>query len=203
MKQPSKRFLWILLPTAALLSACSGTPFTDQDFIAKIFPNGYWDFLIQLIAFILLLIIVFFLGYKPVRNMLKKRQENIAKMIEDTESDQAIAHQAAMQSEETIAEGRAEAERILASAREQAEYEREQILHTAALEADAKRRKADEDIEAAKRASVEATRKEIVDVAILASETLLKREVGDADNKRLVADFVAELNDDTDGERNG
>ena len=50
--------LALLLLPVALLSSCSGQPFSDQDFIAKLFPNGYWDFLIQLIAFVLLILIV-------------------------------------------------------------------------------------------------------------------------------------------------
>ena len=191
----SRKTLWILLPLfAAVLSSCQGTPFTEQDFIDKIFPNGYWDFLIQLIAFILLLIIVFFLGYKPIRKMLKKRQDAVDAMIEETRQNQIIAEKAAKASDQTIQEGKEEAERILNQARQQAEFEREKVLRETAREVEARKKKADEDILAAQEASKEEVRRQIVDVAMLASETLLQREVNTEDNKRLVEDFVDDLN---------
>ena len=199
MKRHFKAF-WILLPVAALLSSCEGSPFTDQDFANKIFPNGYWDFLIQLIAFILLLLIVFFLGYKPLKKMMKKRSDAINAMVEDTKQNQAIAKEAAQQKDQTIEEGRVEAEQILNNARRQAEFERQRVIEDANAEAARRLQKADEDIASAKAASLEETRKEIIDVAMLASTQLLGRDVDEEDNRRLVASFVDELNDkDGDG----
>lgn len=185
-----KRHLWILLPVAAVLCSCQGSPFNDSDFTNKIFPNGYWDFVIQLSAFIILLILVFVIGYRPVKKMLKKRQDGVNQMIEDAKNNQAIARKAAQEKDQTIEEGKAEAERILASAKRQAEAERERIIQSAEEEIAIKRKRAEEDIRAAEEASKEAVRQQIVDVAMLASETLLEREVSSEDNKRLVQDFV-------------
>ena len=201
MSKKSRFLLWTFLPVSAVvLSACEGSPFTDADFTSKIFPNGYWDFLIQLIAFIILLVIVFFLGYKPVKKMLQKRQDEVEKMVSETKENQRIAKLAAMAKDQTVQEGKEEAERIIVSARKSAELERAKILSSAQEEASAKRKKADEDIAAAKEASKEEVRKEIVDVAMLASKTLLGRGVDSADNKRLLEDFVSELNDGNDGD---
>lgn len=193
--------LALLLLPVALLSSCSGQPFSDQDFIAKLFPNGYWDFLIQLIAFVLLILIVFFLGYKPVKKMLKARRDAIDKMIEDAKEDKATAHKAALAVDQTIAEGKEEAARIVAEAKAQAEFQARQIIDAANAEAMAKRQRADEDIEAAKRASIESTRKEMVDVAMLASAKLLGREVNDKDNERLVRSFVEDVTGQDEGQR--
>ena len=197
-----RKLLWILLPAAAVsLCACQGSPFTDADFTSRIFPNGYWDFLIQLCAFVLLLLIVFFLGYKPLRKMLKKRKDAIETMVADTERNQRIAREAAQTKDATIQEGKDEAGRIVASARAQAEAERQAILTRANEEAEARRRRADEDIAAAREASREEVRREIIDVAMLASETLLGREVNSEDNTRLVEGFVDSMNQEgNDGE---
>lgn len=189
-----KRSLWILLPLSGFLCACS--PFRDDEFTAKIFPNGYWDFVVQLIAFVVLLILVFVIGYKPVKKMLKKRRDAVNAMIEDAKSNQAIAYKAAMEKDQTIDEVKQEAERIIESARKQAELERDRILKAADAEVEAKRRRAEEDIRAAEEASKEAVRTHIIDVAMMASENLLGREVNTEDNARLVADFV----DGIDGE---
>ncbi len=194
------RIALLLLPVA-LLSSCQGQPFSDSDFIAKIFPNGYWDFLIQLIAFVLLIIIVFFLGYKPIKKMIQTRRDAVDKMIDDAQKDKAEAHKAALAVDQTIAEGKEEAARIIAEAKAQAEFQAKQILDTANAEAMAKRQRADEDIEAAKRASIESTRKEMVDVAMLASAKLLGREVNDKDNERLVQRFVDDVTGEDKGQR--
>ena len=195
-----KRLLWILLPVSAVLSSCQGVPFTDEEITSKIFPNGYWDFLIQLIAFVVLLLIVFFLGWKPLRKMLKARHDKIEGMIADAEENQRVAHNAAMAADQTVEEGRQEAERILLAAREQAEAERQALLSQTAEEIAIKRRRAEEDIAAAEEASKEHVRQQIIDVAMLASETLLGREVNSEDNTRLVEGFVDSMNEGQDGE---
>jgi len=194
------RALWILLPLfAGVLCSCAGQPFGDDTFTQKIFPNGIWDLTIQLIAFVVLIVIVFFLGYKPIKKMMQKRQDTVNAMIEDTKKNQAIAHKAALASDQKIQEGKEEAERIIASAKKQAEFEKTKMLQEAANEIAAKRKKADEDIKAAQEASKEEVRRQIVDVAMLASETLLQREVNTADNQRLVSSFVDELVEDKEG----
>lgn len=190
----TRRYLYVVLPLAvAGLSSCSGEPFSSSDFIAKLFPNGYWDFLIQLVAFILLLIIVFFLGYKPLKKMVQRRKDAVNGMIEEAKQDRIVAKKAAMEADATREKGREDAEEILAKARAQAEFEREKLLAETAEEIARKRKRAEEDIEAARIASREEVKREIVDVAILASETLLGREVDDKDNRRLVSSFVDDV----------
>ena len=192
-----KRWLWIVLPLAtASLFSCSGQPFQDSDFINKIFPNGYWDFLIQLIAFVILLLLVFFIGYKPVKKMLQKRHDAVNAMIEDAKANQAVAKKAAEESAQVIAEGKEEAQRIVETAKRQAELSAQAILAKAKEDAAIKRQRAEEEIEDAKRASKEEVRQQIVDVAMLASKTLLGREVSSADNARLIEDFVDEMKEE-------
>ena len=190
MKQV-KRFTYILLPVLAIaLTSCQGEPFSDADFTAKIFPNGYWDLIIQLGAFVVLLIAVFFIGYKPVKKMIQKRRENVAKMIQDAEDKQRIANEAAAKKEATILEGKEEASHLVEQAKKQAEAERALILRQAEEEASLRRKKADEEIEAAKEKSKQEIREQIVDVAIAASSQVLGREVKEEDNKALLDDFL-------------
>lgn len=189
-----KRSLSILLPFLALtLTGCQGEPFGADDFIKKIFPNGYWDFLIQLLAFVVLLLIVFFLGYKPVKRMLQKRHDAVEGMIQDAETNQKVAREAAAKKEATIEEGKQQAASIVANAKKQAETEAGAILARAEEEAMMKRKKADEDIAAAKEASKQEIHDQIVDVAIAASEKVLSREVSEKDNRALLDDFLKDM----------
>lgn len=190
----AKRLSLLLLPfSALLLSGCQGAPFTSEDFTAKLFPNGYWDFLIQLLAFVVLLIVVFAIGYKPVKKMLKKRRDGVNSMIDDAKKMQREAHEAVMKKEETIAQGKEEAASIIANAKRQAESEAAAILAKAEEDAALKRKKADEDIAAAKKKSEQEIHDQIIDVALAASSKVLGREVNEKDNKALLDDFLSEM----------
>ena len=190
------QFATILIHIATLSDSELGSPFSAEEFQQKIFPNGIYDFLIQLIAFILLLLIVFFFGYKPVKAFLKKRADYIEQSIAETQANRTIAQEAASRSEQVVEEGKGRAEEIIAQARQQATLEAEAILTEARRQAEQARRQADIDIEIAKEKSKQQIRDEIVSVAMLASAQLLGREVGDEDNRRFVGDFVDSLTEE-------
>ena len=61
----------IIMRITAIFAA--GNEAIDKDdLIHKIFPENPWDIVIQLSSFVILLLIVFFIGYKPVRKNLQK-----------------------------------------------------------------------------------------------------------------------------------
>ena len=191
-------FAYLAMPVfGLLLTSCSGAPFTEEDFINKIFPNGYWDFVIQLGAFIILILIVFFLGYKPVKRMLQARKDGVNAMLRDAETKQQLANAAAEKKEQTIEEGKAQAAEIIETARKQAEAEKEAILASAKAETDLMRKRAEEDIASARAKSKAEIADEIVDVALLASTQVLGREVSEDDNRRLIQEFLDQLGDGT------
>ncbi len=171
----------------------ASTPFTDKDFIDKLFPNGIWDLIIQLAALLVLILIVFFVAYKPVKKMIAKRKEYIANNIAESERLKLEAEEAASKKEETIEEGKLEAERIISDARVQAEASAKAIIDEAQTEAARRKVRADEEILAAKEKSKAEVKAEIVDVAMQASSKLLGREVQSKDNERLLDEFVASL----------
>ena len=194
------RFLPIILGVF-LLASCQENPFgpdsqaATDSFVNKVFPNGIWDFVIQLLAFVVLLVFVFLIGYKPVKKMLDKRKEGVQKMVDDAKANQEVAKRAADNASVTIEEGKQQAAAIVEEAKRQAALERAAMIASAQDEVAAMKKRADQDIEAAKVASREEVRSEIVDVALLASEKILGREVSSSDNKRLVSDFVKQMNE--------
>ncbi|MBQ2069820.1 MAG: F0F1 ATP synthase subunit B [Bacilli bacterium] len=173
-------------------------PIEKDDLISKIFPSTPWDVVIQLSAFVILLLIVFFVGYKPVKKLLAERKSYVEGQIKDAEESNRIAKEAAEKKDDVIAEGRAEAARIIEDARAQANLEANAIVSSAKEEAIRRRVEADKEIEEAKAASIEEVKESIVDVAIAASSQVLEREVSKEDNERLIKDFVSDINGDSD-----
>ena len=169
-----------------------GTVIEPQEIIEKLIPN-FWDFLIQLLAFIVLIVIVFFVAYKPVKKLSAKRKEYVESNILGSEKAKLEAEEYLKASKEGVEKSKLEARQIVADAKKSAEKEAEEIKAKAQEEAQQAKRKADEEIEEAKRKSRQDVHREIVDVAIASSEKVLGREVNKQDEERLLDDFVKGL----------
>ena len=70
----------------------------------------------------------------------------------------------------------------------------DEIILEAKAEVSEMKKQAEIDIERAKEDAKQDIRNEMVNVAISASEEILKREVDNADNKRLAEEFINQLN---------
>ena len=183
----------ITLFAAVLLSSCQGQPFSESDFNNKLFPNGLWDLIIQLAAFVILLILVFLLGYKPLKKMLDKRKEYVQNQLDEAEKAKKTISDASLLAQQEIDKGKQEASAIIQEAKAQASVEAASIINEAKEQASAKRRAADEEIKLAQEASKQEIRQEIIDVALQASSQILARNVDDKDNQRMVDELLSSL----------
>ncbi len=190
-----KHSFFITLSTIAVvfLSSCQGQPFTEEDFNKKLFPNGFWDLIIQLTAFVILLLIVFFLGYKPLKRMLEKRRQYVETQLSEAEQAKIYVQEATVLAEQEVAKGKVEAANIIAEAKTQAEAEAAAIIQEARDEAAARRVAADEEIRLAQEASKQEIREQIIDVALQASQAVLGRNVETPDNQRMIDELIDEL----------
>ena len=186
----------ILIFASKLFAATGDSAIDKDDLVSKIFPSNPWDVVIQIASFVLLLLIVFFIAYKPVKRVLKQRGDYVEGQIREAEEANRIARIAASEKEETIAQGRKEAAQIVNDAKEQAKKEAAEIVREARDEAARRRIAADKEIEEAKEASLQEVKDSIVDVALAASSAVLEREVSKEDNERLVRDFVDSIKEE-------
>ena len=90
------------------------------------------------------------------------------------------------------------ANRIIEEATIEASKQKDEIVESAKADIEKEKEKAREELAMEVESSKDAIHAEIVDVALKASEELLSREVTSKDNKRLLDDFVNELNKDED-----
>ena len=151
------------------------------------------SFVMQVAAFIILLIVVVFVAYKPVKKMLKARQDYIEKEISDAEKSKAEAATNLAQSEETILASKKKASNIIEEAQLEAKRQQEEILLNASKEVEKMKKMAEEDIQKSRQEALDEIHKEIVEVALLTSSEILKREVNNKDNARLAEEFIEKL----------
>ena len=151
------------------------------------------SFVMQIAAFIILLVIVFFIGYKPLKKMMKARQDYIEKEISDAEKSKAEAETKLAQSEETILASKKQASEIISDAQVEAKKQQEEILLNASQEVEKMKKMAEEDIQKSRQEALDDIHKQIVEVALLTSSEILKREVNNKDNARLAEEFIEKL----------
>lgn len=181
-----------LMPVILVASACEGKPFEQEDFLHYLFPNP-WDALAIFLAFIVLLLAVFYFAYKPVKKLLKQRKEYVDGKIKNAEQRELDAKVKVEEAEKKIADSRKEAMDIVEQAKVDANKEREQIKAQAKLEADQEIERAKQSIAQEIEASKDEVHKEIVSVALDASKKVLSREVNSKDNEKLIDDFIKDL----------
>lgn len=196
-----KRFyksLILFLPLALVLTSCNtddlGNDLSNQ-IEAKLFPN-IWAFLVQFIAFIIVALLVIKLGYKPVRKYLDKRRELLDNEVNETKKLNADAKENFLKSEKALADTKKGVTSIIEDAKKEANAKKEEILNEAFFEASKTKEKALLDIEKTKESVKKQLQDEIINVALDASSKILKREVNEKDNKRIINQFVDDLEND-------
>lgn len=167
----------------------SGDDFNIGD---KLIPN-LWAFLAQFIAFLVMAILVIRFGYKPIHNYIQKRQEFIKNNLDKAQNDARDAEQANKQAQFNLNSSRKQASEILEEARKQAQDDLVKAEEDLKQEMAQKRKRAEEEIEAERKQALADMKDEMVDIALKASENLLAREVKEEDNRRLVDQFIDDL----------
>ncbi|MBR0294901.1 MAG: F0F1 ATP synthase subunit B [Bacilli bacterium] len=185
-----KKKLLLLLLLVPMLSSCE--LIKPEDISNKLIPN-LGSFLTQLSALLVLIIVVIIFGYKPIKKMIKKRQDYVESNIKEAEIKNQEASQNLSQSNEAILANRRLATEIVEEAKAEAENQRQEILKQAELEVIEMKKRAEADIKQSEEDAKEEIRQKMIEVALAASSELLKRNVDNKDNEKLVDDFIREI----------
>lgn len=153
-----------------------------------------WPLLIsQIINFLILIVLMRMFLYKPVLNMLRERKDRIAQSMRDAERVSAAAREGEAEKAKVLEGARREAQEIRAQATRDAEKIAQDVRGRAETEATEIRMKAQADAQKQLEMALTDANKQIADLAIMATEKLLGRELEKkSDQQRFVAEFLAE-----------
>ncbi|HVC34621.1 MAG TPA: F0F1 ATP synthase subunit B [Chloroflexota bacterium] len=146
----------------------------------------------QFVNFILLLLILRMVAYKPILRMLDERSLRIRESMERAE---AVRQQAASTEEEFVrrlADARREGQEIIGQAEKIADRLRQDEMEKTRQEVDQLRVKALEDIERERERAVAELRKQVADLALFAASRVVGRSLDQASHYRLVDEALAE-----------
>src|SRR6185295_14621914 len=145
------------------------------------------------IIFVILLGILYRLGYPSLVKMVEERERGIQKQLEDAQKANAEAQRLLEEHKKQIAAARNEAQDILAKAKTISQKERETLLAKAREEYDALLTRARKDIDAEKEKAILALRREAVELSIAAASRVIEANLDTDANRKLVADFLDSL----------
>jgi F-type H+-transporting ATPase subunit b len=147
----------------------------------------------QVINFLLLLYLLNRFLFKPLLARMDERGEKIAKGLEDAETAARDRELARAEREAAVSEARKEAADMLARANKIAEDTRKEILDQARSEAEKVTARAREEIVAEKDRAMAEIRGQVADLALAAAGKLVRREMDGPTQRRLVEEFLSEV----------
>ena len=145
-----------------------------------------------LINFGLLLVILYFLAYKPLLRVLDARSQRIKESLEQADRVRREALEQQAQLQQRLDEGRQEGQRILQEAREAAERYREQQQVTARAQAEEMLVRARTEIQAERDSAIEQVRAQFSGLAVSAAERIIRRSLDPATHRDLIDQVLAD-----------
>ena len=153
----------------------------------------HWPSLVvYLVNFVILLGILYVVGYKPILRMLDQRSEGIRESVETVER---VRQEAAAQQEEMekrLDEGRQEGQALLAQAREMADRFREEERDKARQEAETFIARARSDIQRERDEAIDQVRRHFAELAILAAERVIERSLDESAHRDIIEKVLDE-----------
>ncbi len=147
----------------------------------------------QIVNFVLLLVILQRLAYKPVLKMLKDRTDKIDKSLRQAKK----IEEELKNTEETklaeIKKAKVEAQEIIKEAYDTSEKRSQESLDRTKLKTQEIVEKAKQEIKAEKENSVQEAKKEIADVSILIAKKIIGKNIDENKEKDLVDDILRKV----------
>lgn len=156
-----------------------------------------WTLIAQICNLLIQLFLIKKFLFKPIREILAKRQAKAdAEIVEATRAKEE-ANAIKTEYEQNMAEAKAKASDILASAQKTATVQSEQIIREANEQAVQIKAKAERDIEQEKRKAVNEIKNEIGSMAMEIAGKVIEREVSAEDHTKLIDEFINKVGDES------
>ena len=174
--------------TAAGILALQEEPAAESSGLAI---NFFW-ILVASANFIVLAIILYLAFGKQVSGMLAARRERIEQGLRDAEQAKRDRESAEQERLAALAEARREANDILARAQKVAQETRDADVAATREELERMRQRASEEVAAEKGRALAELRGEVADLALQAASRVLRENMNDQRQRRLVEEFLAD-----------
>jgi len=149
-------------------------------------------FIGQLVSFLILLGLLVYFGYKPIRKMLDERANRIKEGMEQAEAAKQEYEQAKVAVQEQIGEARQEGQAVISQAAQIGDRLKEEAKEEARKEAQAIVDRTRVELERERDKAIDDLRREFVDTAILAAEKVINETLDKEKHRELIEEALKE-----------
>ena len=188
-----KIFLILILFNSFLLTSCSAISEEFESIPDKLWPN-IWVTISTIIAFLIMVLIVFVFAYKPVKKLLEKRKDYIEKNIQESRKALDDANMAKNKAQEEIQDAHKQAGEILSKAQQVALDNQNKMMEDTKKMIEERQEQSIEELKKNRENMQKEINEQIINNSFDLSKEILKREVNQDDNDKLVDEFINKLN---------
>ena len=152
-----------------------------------------WHILVTIGNLLILTWIVKKFLYKPVKDILEKRKNQVDDIYKTAEESARSAELARLEYTAKLSGAKNEADEILKNAAARADRLSEKIVDEAKQKADEAVRKAEDDIALEKKRAMNELKDEIGSISVRIAENVVEREISEDDHRDLIDSFIDEL----------
>lgn len=146
-----------------------------------------------LLVFGITMVLLARLAFPRISEALERRQKAIEDSIDSARRTREEAEELLAEYRERLKAAREQSEEIVQRARQSAESHEQEAKEQAQRIAAEAARRAEHEIEAATERAIDGIRREVAELTIMATEKVTRKTLDDADQKRLVAEALGEL----------
>ena len=191
--------LLVLASAAAPAVAAGGGG--GEDLGTKLISPNPGIFVWTLITFIIVLLVLRRFAWGPLLGALEAREKTIRETIEQAQKDREEAAASLKEHRALVEEARRERQAAVETGQREAERLKEEILSEARAQRDQMLQQTQNQVDTAMRQAKAEMRGLVVDLSIQAASKLLAKNVDDSTQRKLVEDYLVDLERSDDGQR--
>lgn len=177
---------------ASMAFACPSLAFAEaKTGVNAILPDPV-EFVPMLIAFLILVFILYKWGWPMFDGMLEKREKTIAEALEQSEKARVESERVLEEYKKQLADAKAQAAQIVADAKQTGEAMKADITKQAQDESAAMIEKARVAIEAEKKAAVSELQGSIADLSVSVASRMIGQDLSDEEHRAIIERYVNE-----------
>ena len=180
---------------SALLLLASAAPLIAQEHEETpglLTPNiglTFWT----IVVFLIVLAVLSKFAFPKILGAVEAREAHLRELAAGAERDRAEAAALMAENQRVLEETRARVQEAINESRTSAERIRAEMLAETRLEQQAMIERARRDIQSERDSALEAVRREAVDVSMRAAERLVRKNLDNDDNRRLVREYLGQV----------
>ena len=155
-----------------------------------------WQGLVaQLINFGILLVLLYFIAYKPIRKMLDERSDKVKTSMEQAEQMKEVMARTEEQVKEELDAARTERQNILAQAEQVGQQLKEEAREQAKQDAEVIVAKARTEIGRERDEAIAELKREFADLAIMAAEKVINETLDKEKHRKLIDEVLEQASE--------